>query len=136
LILSVLLLVLCSVELRDFGWAMLVSALLPTVFGIISGIIGVIILDYDEDVFLTLFTIFVVASAMIAFPRSRYQRTKKAFGIAFHLWLPVVTTSYFLVLTDFQSDYEFIGHAIAISTILLGVPIFNSYYKMHYIDPA
>lgn len=157
--LSILLIIICSVKIVDFGWAMLVAALMPTIFGILFAITKYITHNFYNDgalIATTLLTICTLATIYVAF-FSRFKPTvKRAFAIAFHCYVPILVAAYLNLIRDLRDccspdyDYErvcdcynllshsqFDDFVLAASVILALVftYFYGKYYRKQYIDP-
>lgn len=128
--LAFLLIIFCSVERAEFGWSMLVCALMPTAYGIILGLLALLdILDGEGGARVLLF-LFVAGAVFMAFGNFR-PRLKRIFGISLNIFLPLVLPIIFMG-DDFDED------AYVVFSFLLGLgltALFTSYYKMQYLHP-
>ncbi|MBR9860940.1 hypothetical protein GYB22_09360 [bacterium] len=137
-ILSLLLYILCVTEIRDFGWAMLAAALIPTIFAIVFGLI-ISTMDPDEsDMAKLVMVLLLLVSALIAFGNVTARvRLKRALAICIQLYLPVIVIILMLDTSfDRSSNDEEYFMAAALLTMLISVFLFNPYYKKVYIDPT
>jgi hypothetical protein len=91
--LALLLLVACYVKKAHFGWSMLVLNLYPSIFGIFTGLMFLILQPSgDEEVLMFVqLTLFVGIAYFIGFVAKRMHKgLKNGFAIALHLSLPVI----------------------------------------------
>ncbi|MFT5725027.1 MAG: hypothetical protein ACI9JN_002150 [Bacteroidia bacterium] len=126
-----LLIILCSVDRAEFGWAMLACALLPTVYGIILGLLSLINVMDSEGGARFLLILFVIISGFLAFASKYKPVLKRAFAISLNIFLPLVLPVIFL-------DDHFDEDLYVVSVFALGLVLtylFSFYYKIQYLHP-
>ena len=153
--LAVLVSVLCSVQIIDFGWAMLVTALTPTVYGIFIALIGLTTGDVGDGIILFFLTLFVLFYLWTAFASPWKYRLKRAFAITVHLYAPFVLMIYMFMLRSLSnccspnysyndcdcyhvltnSQYEDLVYVCAVALTFVVQYLFARYYKKEYINP-
>ncbi|MFT5512482.1 MAG: hypothetical protein ACI8SE_000880, partial [Bacteroidia bacterium] len=93
LALSVLLIILCSVNIAEFGWGMLVVALHPTVFGIVGALVAFMFQDVSGEkaavIGIVLLLLFTLNAYIIAFFKGFKPSLRRAFAIACHIYTPI-----------------------------------------------
>ena len=162
LYLSFLLFILSSVKLADFGWALLAGSLTAVSYGII---IGLVLMNSsngyhdqtEEYLNLILLTVFTLGYLWVMCGRRFKNGLKKAFGIAFQVFLPHLVMCFFALFDAlhtcpytpdypdhepclgyeyFQNDeYYLVGMCLSIAFAILGIWFFNRYYKKRYVYP-
>lgn len=125
-----LLIIFCSVERAEFGWSMLVCALMPTAYGIILGLFALMgFLDGEAGAKLLLM-LFVGAACILAFGNFK-PSLKRIFGISLNIFLPIVLPIIFI-------DELFHKDLFVVLAFLLGLIVtfvFRFYYHLQYLHP-
>ncbi len=158
--LAIVLLILCSVKITEFGWGMLVVALLPTVYGIFMAL-GVFTLQHSgnntiEKYGLVLTLVFLGLTMFIVFSNNFKPALKRAFAIALHIYAPLVVVA---VITFYEeiadccfrnpayrydcdctylltrSEFEDLLLLSSVVTAVVVTYLFGRYYKKQYINP-
>ncbi len=125
-----LLIIFCSVERAEFGWSMLVCALMPTAYGIILGLLALIDVLDGEGGAKALLVLFVIGAAFMAFGNFK-PRFKRIFGISLNIFLPIVLPIIFM-------DSLFHEDTYVVLCFLLGLIltfVFSFYYRLQYLHP-
>ena len=160
LYLSVLMFILSSVKLVDFGWALLTGSLTAISYAIINGLSFMDFVRPDgfvEFFNLILLSIYVCIYLWIMFSKRIKNGVKKAFGIAFQFFIPHVIYAYFGLFDeihdcpyprmDYNIDpcegYEYFGResyymvamAVCLLAVAIGIWFFNRYYTRRYVYP-
>ena len=157
--LSILLLILCSVKIIDFGWAMLVAALMPTIFGILFAItlyISGSFHDDDEIIATILLILFTLSTVYIGFFSKLKPTLKRAFAIAFHCYIPILVAIFLNLIRDLRDCcnreydydrncdcYEVLNYsqwsdfvlAASVLVILVATYFYGKYYRKQYVNP-
>ena len=129
--LAFLLIIYCSTPKAEFGWSMLVCALFPTVFGIITGLLALIDLMDSEEGVQFLLALFVGAMIYVTFMGNFKPKVKRIFGISLNIILPIaipIITS----LDNFDDDL-FVAFAFVVGVIV--TYIFSFYYQYQCLHP-
>ena len=160
LVLAILLIILCSVNIAEFGWGMLVVALHPTVFGIVAALVAFLFRDVDGEMASTLgmflLLLFTANAYFFAFNKRFKPALRRAFAIACHIYTPVVACL-LIVLFKEASDCCYLDasyrqncdcflpftrnqyNLMTLYTLLFGALIstyfFGRYYKKQYVNP-
>lgn len=160
LALSVLLTILCSVNIAEFGWGMLVVALHPTVFGIVAALTAFIFKDFDRDgaawIGIILLLIFTFNALFFTFNKRFKPSLRRAFAITCHIYLPLVVGAIMMMLNEVydccyadttyhdycdcyyaftQDQYEIVLIITFFFGSVLTTYLFGRYYKRQYTDP-
>lgn len=160
LALSVLLIILCSVHIAEFGWGMLVVALHPTVFGIFAALLAFLFRGIDGQevawVGIILMSIFTLNALFFTFNQRFKPALRRAFGIACHIYLPIVAAAMLMMFkeasdccyTDVswrdncpcylpftRNEYELLTIGTLFFSTILVTYLFGRYYKRQYTDP-
>lgn len=160
LALSVLLIILCSVNIAEFGWGMLVVALHPTVFGIVAALTAFIFRDFDGNeaawIAIILLAIFTLNALFFAFNPRFKPSLRRAFAIACHIYLPIVAAATLMLVKEAQdccyldttwrdncacylpftrSQFEMLTMGTVFFGTIVVTYIFGRYYKRQYTDP-
>jgi hypothetical protein len=156
--LAVLLIILCSVRIADFGWAMLITALQPTAFGIIFALILFALPNFHNDeeqvafVLLLLFTAFAVFVAFFSNFKSTFR---KAYAICLHIYIPLLITLFLALIRELRDCcsrlyaevhcdcVELLGHGdfedflfvTAVVSAIVATYFFGRFYRRIYINP-
>lgn len=126
-----LLIIYCSVERAEFGWAMLVCALFPTAYGIILGLLALVDLLDGEGGAKFLLIVFVGIMIFIAFVSHYKPKLKRVFGISLNIILPLVIP--FLLTSNEMDEELYVAFAFIMGLIVTFVYTF--YYRLEYIHP-
>ncbi len=160
LALSILLIILCSVNIAEFGWGMLVVALHPTVFGIVAALTVFIFRDVNGDqgpwIGIILLSIFTLNALFFAFNKRFKPALRRAFAIACHIYLPLVAGGFMMLVEEVldccyvdstyiencdcfypftQTQYELTLMGTFFFGSILVTYLFGRYYKRQYTDP-
>jgi hypothetical protein len=156
--LAVLLLIICSTKIEDFGWAMLVCALHPTVYGILLLLLSSVNNHSATDgIVLLLLLGFTINGIFVAFFSKLRATIKRAFAISLHIYAPILIIlnltfmekianccwrDYDPLLNDCKCFYPFnrdeytlMLWAISLLSIFVFTYLFGRYYKRQYINP-
>jgi len=160
LVLSVLLIILCSVNIAEFGWGMLVVALHPTVFGIVAALVAFLFREVDGEMAATigifLLLLFTANAYFFAFNKRFKPALRRAFAIACHIYTPIVACL-LIVMYKEASDCCYLDstyrencdcilpftreqyNLITLNTLIIGsiisTYVFGKYYKKQYTNP-
>jgi hypothetical protein len=161
LYLSVFMFILSSVKLVDFGWALLVGSISAVTYGIINGLS---FMDFERpegffEVFnLMLLTMYVFIYVGVMFSKRVKNGIKKAFAIAFHVFVPHVILAYFALFDELHEcpyhrsyddvidpclNYEYfdrdgyfiVALGVSLLSVAIGIWFFNRYYTRRYVYP-
>ncbi|MBO6518072.1 MAG: hypothetical protein JJ975_16155 [Bacteroidia bacterium] len=138
--LATLLILLCSVNIRDFGWAMLSIALHPTVYGIVFALFMFVGDFDDESLALGLLILFNLFAMFVAFGSNFKPTVKRAYAITLHVYAPILTAIYLTLFNEmshggFDDGFaEFVLICVVI-VALVSTYAFGKYYKKQYVDP-
>lgn len=151
---SLILLVICSVRIVDFGWGMLAIALSVTLYSTIMGFFALTNGSGNSEVFaFVLLMIFVLLTAIFSFGKFGIKPgLRKALGIMFQLMLPIVVMIVFFFMDEFhecplpydecigfeyfeRDIYYKMAYLTSIVSGLISVFVFNKYYEMRYVHP-
>jgi hypothetical protein len=159
LVLSSLLLIVCSVKIADFGWAMLVIALAGMFMMIANGLLDVSNRangDAELQFNLLLITLLIVVFLIMIVSKNLKSQISKAFTVAFQLMIPFAIFAYFAILDQLHEcpyrgeyyleqceDFEFFesqayymtAYGICVLICLTGIYIFNQVYTKKYVHP-
>jgi hypothetical protein len=130
--LAFLLIIYCSVDKGEFGWAMLVCALMPTVYGILYGLLSLMNIVNGEASAKFLLAVFMGISAFIAFASKYKPKLKRIFGISLNMMLPIVLPLFIDV--DFDDDGIYATYLFMLGLIVTW--IYTLYYRLQYLHPT
>ena len=135
LFISMMLFAICATTPKDFGWAMLISALIPICYGILFAVFEIVGgIGGERNIAVGLMTAFVLFTAIMAIPRPSGPKSKdKPFAIALYIASPVVV---FLYAVWWELDSLTENSVIFFVTALLMTILFNYLFKRRYIEPS
>ncbi len=155
---AVLLIVLCSVRIAHFGWAMLISALQPTVFGILFALLEFALPNFhnDEETFILILLILFTSLAIFVAFFSNFKSTfRKAYAISLHIYVPFIVPMFMALIRDLRDccsrryaevhcecvellTNEAFREVVVIASVasaLLATWVFGRFYRKIYINP-
>ena len=130
--LAFLLIIYCSTSKGEFGWALLVCALFPTVYGIVAGLLAILdILDGETGAQLLL-ALFTGALIYVAFIGNYKPKLKRIFGISINVMLPILLP--IIVNIEMLDEVEFFVFAFVMG--LVTTYLYSFYYQYQYLHPG
>ncbi|MFY0644557.1 MAG: hypothetical protein JXR19_08855 [Bacteroidia bacterium] len=135
LFIAMMLFAICSTTPRDFGWSMLISALIPICYGILFAVLEIAGgIGSERTIGVGLMTFFVLLTAFIGLIRPNGSSAKSnAFAISLYIGSPMVVFLY-AVWWDLDSLTDHSG-LFFITAIVMTI-LFNYIFKRRYIEPA
>ncbi|MFT7590866.1 MAG: hypothetical protein ACI9UJ_000784, partial [bacterium] len=160
LALSVLLIILCSVNIAEFGWGMLVVALHPTVFGIVGALVAFMFQDVSGEkaavIGIVLLLLFTLNAYIIAFFKGFKPSLRRAFAIACHIYTPIAAAILLFLLKEASNccfidnnwreycdcylpctsdEFDLIVLSVVVFGAIVSTFFFGRYYKKQYTNP-
>ena len=130
---AMMLFAICATKPRDFGWAMLISALFPVIYFIIYAFLELIMrlnsVQEQESAIILLTSFLIFSVAMAAGQKAVRSR---AFTIALYLYAPLLFTLYMLYF-DWEDVLDTSGPVFVVA--FLATLFFNVIFRRKYVEP-